>query len=83
MIEALNDTLKQIDKIESAIAKYTHAQNLHDMSRRHSIVEDRNQLAGDVYEARKALNDILSKSRDMIEAARTEAELCLTKGESE
>ncbi len=82
MIEALNDTLKQIDKIEGAIAKYTHAQNLHDMSRRHQIADDRNQLAGEVYEARKTLENILSKSRDMIEAMKDEVELCLTKGES-
>lgn len=74
MIEALDDTLKQIDKIEAAIAKYTHALNAHDMSRRHPVSEDRNALAGEVYEARKALEAILSKSRDMIQATKSEAE---------
>lgn len=74
MIEALENTLKQIDKIESAIAKYTHAQNLHDMSRRHPISEDRNILAGEVFEARKELEAILSKSKGLINAAKSDAE---------
>lgn len=74
MIEALDDTLKQIDKIEAAIAKYTNALNAHDMSRRHTVSENRNALAGEVYEARKALETILSRSRDMIQAAKAEEE---------
>lgn len=75
MVKEMNDTLDKLtshlDKIESAVLKYTDAQNLHDMSRRHPISEDRNKLAGDVYEARKNLEGLSNEMRGLIEEARS------------
>ena len=75
MTKQLIETMeKQIGKIEKAIRKYTTAQNAHDMSRRHPISEDRNQLAGDVFETRQQLESILSTVTEELDAAK--ADMC-------
>lgn len=68
--EILDKLEKQIDKIDKAIAKYTNAQNAHDMSRRHGVSPDRNKLAGEVFEARSDLESILSIVKGDIQAER-------------
>lgn len=71
MTKQLIETMeKQIGKIEKAICKFTVATNAHDMSRRHPISEDRNQLAGDVHETRQQLESILSTVTEELDAAK-------------
>ena len=75
MTKQLIETMeKQIGKIEKAICKFTVATNAHDMSRRHPISEDRNQLAGDVHETRQQLESILSTVTEELDAAK--ADMC-------
>ncbi len=66
--ELLEQADKALGEVEKAIRKFTEASSLHQVSRS-TIAADRNQLAGDVYEARKKLDNILSQSRSNIAEA--------------